>query len=342
VQSIRAQVLPPLAGAAALMRTVVVIDRVWFDWLSAQLAKLLSAQVRLIPDCLLLGLPQLGERVSGAHSALQPSLMYECIGPNVVWTFRFNALVGSSWIEQVDVVHQSSIELMRRLPTQLQHLEPSPYSWQWLIDGAQRFTQEGTLRSINLLPKSFRLMARPHDGEQSEDALGNWRDRILWQRPLRWLMYCMASLMVGFLMHLAWIAIADWRWTNKMQSVATPYLSEASSAALSSDQAYQSPLSAFTHQVTQDKRRSGFSGDADFSSLSKKLQQLNVLYGGRLVRSIHYNGYDMEFEIDPKMMNAKSFSAAQLIHQAIALDLAVTSIEGNRFRLSPYGGLGEN
>lgn len=341
-QSIYTQVLPPLAGSAALMRTVAVIDRVWFEWLITQLAKLLSSQLRLIPDCLLLGLPQLDQGMSETHVALRPTLMYEYIASNIVWTVRFNTLLGSSWIEQVVGVHQSSIELKHHLPTPLQNREPSPYSWQWLISSAQSFAHEDSLRNINLLPTSFRLLARPHDGGRGEDVFGNWRDRLLWKRPLRWLMYCIASLLLGFLMQLAWIAIADWRWTKTMQDLAIPYLSDTSSAAISGNRDYQTPLNVFTHQITQDKRRLGLSGDADFSSLSKKLQQLNVLYGGRLVSSIHYNGYDMEFEIDPKMMTAKSFVADQFIHKARMLDLGVTSIEGGRFRLSPYSGLGEN
>lgn len=341
-QSVFTQVLPPVAGGVALMRTVAVIDRAWFEWLTTQLAKLLSSQVRLLPDCFLLGLPQLDDGTTETHATLRPTLMYEYISSNIVWTVRLKTLLGSSWIEQVADMHQSAIELKQHLPAQLQHREPSLYHWQWLISSAQFLAQEDVFRNINLLPSSFRLLARPQNSGRSEEVSGDWRDRLLWQRPLRWLMYCIASLLAGFLMHLTWIAIADWRWTKAMQDLAIPYLSDTSHSAISSGREYRTPLNAIAHQITQDNRRSGLSSDADFSSLSKKLQQLNALYGGELVKSIHYNSYDMEFEIYPKIANAKSFSSDQLIHKARALDLGVTSIEGNRFRLSPYSGLGEN
>lgn len=345
IADIQALVLPPLPGSAALIRTVAILDRAWFDWLTDQLSGILSPQLRLVPDCFLLGSIQAAEKEQEPAQTFRSSIAYEFVGSYMVWTVHSGILLGASWIEQFDDDHHNEASFKSYLPTQLQDINLTRYTWDVLLKSAQYFMENKAYRSINLLPKSFRLVSKSTNKKLDGDAFryaGFWEDLQVWRKPLRWLMYCICTLLIGFVIHLSWIAVSDWRWIKKMQDVALLHLTKVSIAEVSRAQDQESALRVMTHQITQEKRYLGLLGDADFSTLSKKLQQLNTLYGGSLIRSIHYNGYDMEFEVDPRTVSAESFSAAKLVRQARALDLGVVMLGRNRFRLFPYSGLGED
>lgn len=345
IAHIQTLVLPPIPGSAALMRTVAILDRAWFNWLTDQLTGILSPQVRLVPDCFLLGLMQAVEKEQEPTQTFHPSIAYEFVGPNMVLTVHSGILVGASWVEHFDGAHLNEAELKGFLPTQLQDIDLAPFTWSGLLESAQYFIDDEVYHNINLLPKSFRLAAQSSSKVQDGGAfrhVGFWEDQRVWKRSVRWLMYCTYTLLLGFVIHLSWIAASDWRWTKKMQDIATTHLTEASISEPFGAQDRQLALRVITHQLTQEKRYLGLVGDADFFMLSKKLQQLNTLYGGSLIRSIHYQGYEMEFEVDPRSASAESFSAVKLVRQARTLDLGLVMLGGNRFRLFPYSGLGED
>jgi hypothetical protein len=334
-ESLAVQALPPVPGRPALQRTLALIDRAWYAWLTKQLEGLLCPRVRLIPDCLLLDLDF-------------TSLMRD--DGNVILTRRTGEQLGVGWIEQENLEHGI------QLPSSFSPDSAVEISWDWLAPSAQAFIKVNTSSksanfALNLLPGNFRKQI----GKSSLFALGrqasaraegdssamSWTDPVLWRRPRQWLNFAIATMILGFGLHLTWLAVDDWRWIKRMELLAAQSLTPASIAELTRSNPNPTPsavLGAFIQQVTREQRRQGAVTDADFALMAAKLQQLKASFGTDVLQSIEYDSYGMNFEFKP---GAVKHTSAQVLEQARALGLMVKSLGVNRYRLEPYAGLSD-
>ena len=350
-QNLSVQALPLAPGKPAMQRVIALIDRAWYAWLTKQLEGLISQRVRLIPDCLLLNLPLDGE----------PSFIaYQQQNEDLIFTVRSGDQLGLAWVER-DMNHLSPGEI--KLPQSLQDAHFVEFSWPLVVQGAQRFMQE-TISSrsanyaLNLLPKTFRrgsgagsgfsqfsamLKRKRAGGTHDLSEKTSWVNPVVWRAPSRWASFLIASVVLGYGLHLGWLVFDNWRWGNQMEVLAAQSLSPASIAKLNQDKAIDGKqttgavIDAFTKQVTQDQRRQGLVSDADFAPMAAKLQQLKAIYGAEVLQKIDYDGYGIDFEFKPGSVTQ---SSAQLIHKARSLGLLVKALGPNRYRLEPYAGVG--
>ena len=357
-QSLVVQALPPIPGKPALQRVIALIDRAWFTWLTKQLENLISQRVRLVPECLLLALPDSENVDSDA-----PSIAYQRVEQALILTRRTGLQLGVAWVERVADHDDGNVTL----PKVLQDSQALEFSWNWLAPSAKQFLKENTSSksanySLNLLPKTFRreagkglsnlsnyLKCKSGHGSQSVNASATWIDPTIWRQPAQWSKYLIASILAGYLLHLGWLVVDNWRWGNQIEVLAAQSLTPSSIAMLNQDKTQDKAMgisgssgnaviTAFTKQVTQDQRRQGLVSDADFAPMAAKLQQLKAAFGPEVLKKLDYDGYAIDFEFKPGSVNQHS---AAVMQKARSLGLMVKVLGANRYRLEPYSGLGQ-
>ena len=343
VESIAVQALPLIPGEPALVRTLAVVDRTWFAWLTKQLEGLLCQRVRLIPDCLVLDLS---------------TIVYTQLDHYVSFTQRTGPQTGVAWVE-------NGVAGQVVLPQRLVGMQTLECSWEVLIRGAKYFLSENTSSrsanfALNLLPKTFkqhnpktgirkRLLGQVLRQDTSDARPGmSWLDPLIWRQVVRWATYCVGTIAIGFVLHLSWLFVDVWRWNQQMEVLAAQALSPAAIATLSRGQAVPlvgndsssvalkggAILPAFVKQVTQEQRRQGLVTDADFVSMTAKLQQLKTALGIETLVSVNYDGYGIDFECEPTQVKR------DVVQTARSLGFWAKSLGVNRYRLESYAGLG--
>ncbi len=360
-QLLAVQALPPMPGKPALQRVIALIDRAWFAWLTKQLESLISQRVRLIPECLLLTIPDSGN-VSDV-----PSIAYQRVEQALILTRRTGLQLGVAWLERADDHDGESINL----PKVLQDSSAVEFSWSWLVPSAKQFLKDNASSksanySLNLLPKTFRreagkglsnlsnyLKRKRVDGNQAVSVSATWIDPAIWRQPTQWSKYLIVSIVVGYLLHLGWLVVDNWRWGNQIEVLAAQSLTSSSIAKLNQDKSQDkavgvssssgnSVITAFTKQVTQDQRRQGLVSDADFAPMAAKLQQLKAAFGPEVLQKLDYDGYAIDFEFKPgALKGSNQQTSAEVMQKARSLGLMVKALGTNRYRLEPYSGLGQ-
>ncbi len=356
-QSLAVQALPPIPGKPALHRVIALIDRAWFAWLTKQLEALISQRVRLIPECLLLATPD-----SENETTETPAIAYQCTEASLIFTQRTGAQLGVAWVEGLS---EQAVERVV-LPKALQGIPVEEFAWNWLAPSAQQFLKENASSksanySLNLLPKTFRretgkglsnlssyLKRQRVDGNQAVSTTATWTDPAIWRQPAQWSKYLIVSIVIGYLGHMGWLVMDNWRWGNQLEVLAAQSLTPASIAKLNQEKTQDKALgigesssnaviTAFTKQVTQDQRRQGLVSDADFAPMAAKLQQLKSAFGSEVLQKIDYDGYGINFEFKPGSIKRTDVEVTQ---KARSLGLMVKTVGPNRYRLEPYAGLG--
>jgi hypothetical protein len=360
-QSLAVQALPPIPGKPALQRVIALIDRAWFVWLTKQLEGLISQRVRLIPECLLLAIPD-----SENAASEMPTIAYQPTEQGFIFTRRTGAQLGVAWVE--DSLDRAVEKII--LPKALQDMPVVEFSWGCLAPSATQFLKDSASPksanySLNLLPKSFRqeagkgllnlssyLKRKRVDCNLVMSTTATWTDPVIWRQPLQWSKCMIASVVVGYLAHFSWLVIDNWRWGNRMEVLAAQSLTPVSIAKLNQDKAQgraqnkilgastasdNAVITAFTKQVTQDQRRQGLVSDVDFAPMAAKLQQLKLAFGIEALQNLDYDGYGMDFEFKPGTVTRTD---AEVVQKARALGLMVKTVGPNRYRIEPYAGLG--
>ena len=357
-QSLAVQALPPMPGKPALQRVIALIDRTWLAWLTKHLESLISQRVRLIPECLLLAIPD----PENTNSDI-PSIAYQRVEQTLILTRRSGLQQGVAWVERVIDPDGDIITL----PKVLQDSQALEFSWSWLLPSAKQFLKDNASSksanySLNLLPKNFRrevgkglsnlsqyLKRQRVDGSQSVSESATWIDSAIWRQPAQWAKYLIASIVAGYLLHLGWLVLDNWRWGNQIEVLAAQSLTSSSIARLNQDKSQDKAMgitsssgnaviTAFTKQVTQDQRRQGLVSDADFAPMAAKLQQLKAAFGPDVLQKIEYDGYAIDFEFKPGSVMQ---SSAEVMQKARSLGLMVKALGVNRYHLEPYSGLGQ-
>jgi hypothetical protein len=353
VDSIAAQVLPPVPGSPALQRTLALIDRAWLSWLNQELERLLTPRVRLIPECLLLSMSEEGE----------PSVLaYQRFEDSMIFTQRTGLQLGVSWVEHAAAGAGEDVDVQDIvLPQALVGSALKEITWGWFIPAAKEYlyinhNSRAPNFALNLLPKYFKSDAKSFGKaglasvtgifsgkglRSSINAAGlAWTDPLVWRQPFNWLRYLVISLVMGYGVYVSWILVSDWRWGKQMELLAVQSLSPASVTALNQAKDLNSTaavLNTFTKQVTVDQRRRGVVVDADFAAMAAKLQQLKAAYGPEVLQKIEYDGYAIVFELKSGIAMT---SPKEVLKRARSLGMAITTLGSNQYRLEPYSGLG--
>lgn len=352
-QSLAVQALPPVPGKPAMQRVLALIDRAWLTWITNQLEALISHRVRLIPDCLVLPLRTEDSAVDTVTIAYQRS------AANIILTQRTGEQLGIAWVERAPAIGEVLI------PQTLQGATVLEMSWDWLASNAQQFLQDNTSSkaanfALNLLPNTFKrqkskgltqfsamLKRNRNDSSSAVDSKTTWTNPALWSQPTQWAKYFLATVVVGYVLHLGWMVLDNWRWGNQMEVLAAQSLTPGSIAKLNQEKVQDkavdqkansnSVMDAFIKQVTQDQRRQGLVADADFAPMAAKLQQLKIVFGSEVLQKIDYDGYGIDFEFKPGSLKQTNADVEQ---RARALGLMVKALGPNRYRLLPYAGVG--
>lgn len=370
-QLLAVQALPPVLGKPAVQRVIALIDRTWFTWLTKQLENLISQRVRLIPECFLL--PIATEATESTEDTGQV-IAYQREEGNVILTRRTAEQLGVAWVERLS--DASDIESIT-LPTALGDATVKAFAWDWLMPAAREYLQvNASGRSanfaLNLLPKTFRqkadkgfskfstlLKRKGNSQAQAVHSGASWVDAAVWRQPVQWGKYLLASIVIGYVLHLTWLVVDSWRWGNQMEVLAAQSLTPSSIAKLNQakelgvmadvgnnisnagSKSTNRVIAAFITQVTNDQRRQGLVSDADFAPMAAKLQQLKTAFGPEVLQKIDYDGYGIDFEFKPGALKLSNQQANDEVTQkARALGLMVKPLSPNRYRLEPYSGLG--
>ena len=332
--------LPPLPGQASSLRTVAIVNRLWFYWLTKQLRGILTQRIRLIPDCMILPLQHDSGALRGNPStclALQEN------NGAIIYTWHKTPQIGISWVEYSDT---------EQLPSHLQHIKPSKWSWSWMVENSFTFSRRTDVGAagINLLlavpapSKSIKKIAfdwlknpvGPLVHPLSQNT--SWMDPGLWVTPARWAIYAMSSIILGLGIYASWLSIDNWRWQRNMDLSAAQFLAPEIITLLTQSKGNNSITDVFVRQATQEARNKGLPTDADFVAMTGKLQQLKTALGKESINSMEYNGYYIDFEFKP---GGEPLSTKEVIQKAQSLGLTVTELGQNRYRLQPYAGLGQ-
>ena len=359
-QALSVQALPPVPGKPAVQRVIALSDRAWFTWLTKQLENLISQRVRLVPECFLLPVATQGE---------EQIIAYQREEGNILFTQRTAEQLGVSWVERLS--GSDDVESIT-LPSAMQNATLKVFAWDWLVSAAQDYLQTNASSksanfALNLLPKTFRQKAgkgfsnfssllKRKGGEQGR-AMHNgtsWLDVAVWRQPMQWAKYLLASIAIGYALHITWLVIDNWRWGNQIEVLAAQSLTPSSIAKLnqakdlgvvaevgSNNKSSNRVISAFIAQVTTDQRRQGLVSDADFAPMAAKLQQLKAAFGPEALQKIDYDGYGIDFEFKPGALKSVNQQGGdEVMQKARALGLMVKPLGPNRYRLEPYSGLG--
>ena len=332
--------LPPLPGQLGSQRTIAITNRQWLYWIANQLKGILTSRIRLIPDCMILPLESESSNVNGVIS---PCLAYKQNDVAIIYTWHKSTQLGISWVEHSDT---------KQLPSALQKIKPAEWSWDWMVNNAFNFSRRTDVgvAGINLLlamptPKksikkiSFEWLKNPVPALiDSSGTNTSWMDRNTWALPARWAIYAMSSIILGLGIYTSWLAIDNWRWKRNMDLSVAQFLAPETIALLTQSKGNNSITEVFVKQTTQEARNKGFSTDADFISMTGKLQQLKTALGMESISNMEYNGYCIDFEFKPE---GEPLSARQVVGKAESLGLMVTDLGNNRYRLQPYSGLGQ-
>lgn len=333
--------LPPLPGQASSLRTVAIINRPWFYWLTKQLRGILTQRIRLIPDCMILPLQNDSGVLRGNAGTC---LAVQENNGAIIYTWHKTAQIGISWVEQSDT---------EQLPSLLQNIKPSKWSWSWMIENSFAFSRRTDVGAagINLLlaapapSKSIKKISldwlinpvAPLAHSLSQNT--SWIDRGLWITPARWAIYAVSSIMLGLGIYASWLGIDNWRWHRNMELSAAQFLTPEIITLLAQGKGNNSITEVFIKQATQEARNKGLPTDADFVAMTGKLQQLKTALGKESINNLEYNGYYIDFEFKP---TSNPIDAGEVIKKAKDLGLVVANLGNNRYRLLPYSGLGAN
>jgi len=332
--------LPPLPGQIGSQRTVAIMNRQWLHWVSNQLKGILTPRIRLIPDCMILPLESESSNVNEITSSC---LAYKQKDQTITYTWHKSTQLGISWVEHSDT---------KQLPSALQKIQPSEWSWDWMISNAFNFSRRTDVgvAGINLLlamptPKrsikkiSFEWFKNPVPSLMGSSGRNtSWTDQNTWALPAHWAINAMGSIFLGLGIYTSWLAIDSWRWKRNMDLSAAQFLGPDTLALLTQSKGNTSVSEVFVKQATQEARNKGLPTDADFIAMTGKLQQLKTALGKESINSMEYNGYSIDFEFKP---GGDPFSTRQVISKAESLGLVITDLGNNRYRLQPYSGLGQ-
>jgi hypothetical protein len=253
-------ILPPNDGAAALLRTVAVINRDWHEKVSDALTQLNVQSIQIVPETLCLNSETLG---------------YKIEGNSISFTKRLSDQTGDSWSESSED-HQATIASALSLTN---------------AKTAQEIILEVlTPGAIKLIDSHINLLAKLPKRKQAfkfTNQSNQWGDKKLWSNSIQWFGIFIVSGIIGLNSYLAGLVFADWRWQNKMTEVADSVIENKG----------KNPIKTLLAETGRLLHINGLSSVGDIDHLSSKIYLLSKSLGQDGVKRIQYNGTTIEFEL---------------------------------------------
>jgi hypothetical protein len=253
-------ILPPNDGAAALLRTVAVINKELHERISEALAQLNVQSIQIIPETLCLSEGILG---------------YQTGADFVSFTKRHGPQTGDSWSE-ISNNHQETIKAAMSITNAQSAKELSLDS---LIPGA-----------IQLIDSHINLLAKIPKRKQAfkfSNHESRWSDKNLWSSSIQWFGIFITSAIIGLNSYFAGLVIADWRWKDRMTAAANVAVGEKNEA----------PIKTLVLETTRLLHVNGLGSVSDIDHLSSKIYLFVKSLGQDSVKRIQYNGSNIEFEL---------------------------------------------
>lgn len=265
-------VLPPSDGAAALLRTVAVINKELHERTTEALAQLNVQSIQIVPETLCLSEGVLG---------------YQIEANSISFTKRHGPQAGDAWSE-LSNNRQETITAALSITNAQSAKELTLDS---LMPGAILLIDS----HINLLakiPKRKQAFKFSNHGSQ-------WSDKNLWSGSIQWFGILIASALIGLNSYFAGLVIADWRWKDQMTSAANSAVENKNNV----------PVKTLLLETTRLLHVNGLSSVSDIDHLSSKIYLFAKSLGQDSVKRIQYNGTSIEFElkqsVDKDVLNKK-------------------------------------
>jgi hypothetical protein len=253
-------ILPPNDGAAALLRTVAVINKDWHERVSDTLTQLDVQSIQIVPETLCLNNETLG---------------YKIEENSVLFTKRLGDQTGDSWSETSEN-HQETISATLAITN---------------AKTAQEITLEVlTPGAIKLIDSHINLLAKLPKRKRTHRFSGQssqWSDKKLWSNSIQWLGIFIISGIIGLNSYFAGLVFADWRWQNQMAEAAQTTVEDKG----------KNSVKTLLLETTRLLHINGLSSVGDIDHLSSKIYLLTKSLGQDSVKRIQYNGAAIEFEL---------------------------------------------
>lgn len=253
-------VLPPIDGAAALLRTVAVINKELHERTTEALAQLNVQSIQIVPETLCLSESVLG---------------YQIEANSISFTKRQGPQTGDAWSE-ISNNHQETIAAALSITNAQSSQE---LTLDKLIPGA-----------IKLIDSHINLLAKLPKRKQAfnlSNHQSHWSDKNLWSSSIQWFGIFIAAVIIGLNTYFAGLVIADWRWKDQMSSAASKAVENKN----------KTPINTLVLETTRLLHINGLSSVSDVDHLSSKIYLFVKSLGQDSVKRIQYNGTSMEFEL---------------------------------------------
>jgi hypothetical protein len=348
------KILNPSEGDPALDRTVAVVDKHWMHWVISKVHQLGAHRVRLLPDCYLLRPDKPGQSPDNVMEQSPPSVAYEVMNNQVIWTVRLGEQTGASWIDQINDVNQINHladhdRLVTMLPSQLRGKPIASFDWSsdWAMNSALHLAQLPDHDGTNLLPDSYQVPNLAKSDTQIQDQVFKffvqWFTQWSWSSNKSMFILAPLSFFAGYVIYGAAIFLMNLGFNYQMNTLVSGYLKESSRASVASsgwDFQQISDINQFLSQYHLEKKRAGEVSQADFQMMSSDLKQLIKMYGDGGIKRMTYKGSSIEFEFMDDYLNTRKITSEKVVSDAATLDMLVISLGEDRFKLLPYAGLG--
>lgn len=307
---LRYQALPPQPGTSAIERTIVVTSASWMAWLEGQLADLPVRRVRMMPDCLLLPMPE--------AASTNLTILSDDAGHLSVMAVREGYDWGAGWIEAKG--HGTTDTQNGSCP------DSKRFDWSWVVPQAAAWMTQKS--GINLI-----LQAPEKPKAQRTRTKVRWQPQVewaLWRNPIKLAAVCGVMYLIGSLLYLATLGLSNWRWDKVTEEAARQNL-------LNPVAVNTAVLPAYIQQATQKIHTAGKDVGSDFIPMAASLQALLSVYPTELLETLSYQADGIRF----RLRNTNSTPTPEkLLHRARTLDMAVVALGRNEYQLMPYAGAG--
>ena len=253
-------ILPPSDGAAALLRTVAVINKDWHEKISDALTQLNVQSIQIVPETLCLNNQTLG---------------YKIEENSVSFTKRLGDQTGDSWSETSEN-HQATIAATLAITN---------------AKTAQEITLEAlTPGAIKLIDSHINLLAKLPKRKRTHQFSGQsnqWGDKKLWSNSIQWFGIFIVAGIIGLNSYFAGLVFADWRWQSQMAKAAEAAVEDKG----------KNSVKTLLLETSRLLHINGLSSVGDIDHLSSKIYLLTKSLGQDSVKRIQYNGAVIDFEL---------------------------------------------
>ncbi len=294
------QLLPIFIDQAPGMRTVAVVDAIWFKWLYEQLANLVFGNIKLVPE--FFAIP---------YDESLPVIYFTEQLTTITYTARLRKLTVLSWIQPKDT--SVSVPPIVQFASE----RPQPLTDQMLLNGSN--LQDEGLQYVDLLPQRFYQLRK-----RGQKQLKNWGSQELWGEPFRWAVICLSVFVlskVGYIAYLSWL---NYTWQQNLTNYAQQTIDSPS----------KDSLKTLAMRACQIDRKNGQLCSGEFLPMMNHLDGVLQALPPDSLMGISYSEEGLIFELNAAVDSKTLLSNPTIKNQMIQ------RLNPSQFILRPFAGLG--